>query len=510
MINGPDVASYQHPSGAPIDWHKVARTGAEFAIVKATEGTSYRNPWFRADYNGSRRAGLVRGSYHFARPGYPIVRTARAQARYYVDRLGTSAGTNRTLPPALDLELSGGLSRGPLVAWAQTFLLEVRRLTGRVPLLYTYPSFWSSSLGDPAALERFPLWMASYSGEPDAATTLWQYTSRASVRGIRGAVDMSRLTASPESWQVLSDGRIANPWPAAVPGAPQQVRAVGADSAATVSWLPPDSGSDPVSGYQVTASTLDPTTGQPTLVASTSVDALHFSARIGGLTNGTPYTFSVTATNRRGVGAAASTAAVTPLVPVTMTVDAPAQTTYGDDARVRVRLSRSDSGQLLPGREVALEQRDPVTGDWTAVKTLTTGERGWAGVRLTQPQHSTALRFTFAAPEGWEGARRTVPVVVTNGAAAALSRSRVHSGHRVRISGVIAPAVGGIEVRQQAYYRHHWHVLQRGVTATDGSYVFSFAPTTKVKTTKRYRIVVAGFDGRSRGVSAVLDLLVRP
>src|SRR4051795_12760630 len=88
VIDGPDVASYQHPGGARINWHRVARSHKEFAIVKATEGTSYRNPWFHSDYVRSRRAGLVRGSYHFARPGSPIVTTARRQAHFYVARLG--------------------------------------------------------------------------------------------------------------------------------------------------------------------------------------------------------------------------------------------------------------------------------------------------------------------------------------------------------------------------------------------------------------------------------------
>src|SRR5689334_3003187 len=151
-IDGPDVSSYQHPYGAPIKWATVAKTGKEFAIVKATEGTSYTNPWFHTDYTRIREVRMVRGSYHFARPAYPITSTALAQARYYVHRIGSTARMSRTLPPALDLEVTGGLGRGALVTWAQTFLLNVRRLTGRTPMLYTYPSFWTSALGDPVAL----------------------------------------------------------------------------------------------------------------------------------------------------------------------------------------------------------------------------------------------------------------------------------------------------------------------------------------------------------------------
>src|SRR5207302_896757 len=129
-ITGPDVSSYQHPYGAKINWAKVKAAGKDFAIVKATEGTYYSNPYFGADYRNSRRAGLVRGSYHFARPGYPLRTTAQAQADYYLAKLGSSLSTRSTLPPALDLESTGGLSRGALVTWAQLFLLRVRARTG--------------------------------------------------------------------------------------------------------------------------------------------------------------------------------------------------------------------------------------------------------------------------------------------------------------------------------------------------------------------------------------------
>src|SRR3954453_9168119 len=224
-IDGHDVSSDQPPYGAPIRWAAVKAAGKEFALVKATEGTSYRNPWFATDYKRIRQVGMVRGSYHFARPAYPIGVTATAQAKYYVNRLGTSARTSRTLPPALDLETTGGLTRGALVTWAQTFLLTVRRLTGRTPMIYTYPSFWTSALADPVALARFPLWMASYGSGVGASATLWQYTSTAKVRGIRGSVDMSRLVAPTTSWKALSDGRPSTAWPATVPGPPQAVSA---------------------------------------------------------------------------------------------------------------------------------------------------------------------------------------------------------------------------------------------------------------------------------------------
>ncbi|MDQ1686457.1 MAG: lysozyme, partial [Frankiaceae bacterium] len=201
-IDGPDVSSYQHPNGVAISWPAVRKSGREFAIVKATEGMTYVNPWFARDYAGIKNAAMVRGSYHFARPSRPIASSASQQASYYVSRVGDVTAAH-TLPPALDLENTGGLSRVELIVWAQDFLLDVRRLTGRTPMIYSYPHFWLSELGDPAALSRYPLWMATYSGAVDPSASLWQYSASASVSGIRGGVDMSRLTSNAE-WATVS------------------------------------------------------------------------------------------------------------------------------------------------------------------------------------------------------------------------------------------------------------------------------------------------------------------
>src|SRR3954471_14381084 len=75
--NGVDVSSYQ-PS---FDWPSAAAQGISFAYVKATEGITYRNPRFAEQYNGSYRAGMIRGSYHYARPNRS---GGAAQAEYFV------------------------------------------------------------------------------------------------------------------------------------------------------------------------------------------------------------------------------------------------------------------------------------------------------------------------------------------------------------------------------------------------------------------------------------------
>jgi GH25 family lysozyme M1 (1,4-beta-N-acetylmuramidase) len=209
--HGPDVASYQHPHNAAIDWQRVRSGGASFAFVKATEGSSYTNPYFSRDYAGARSAGLVRSAYHFARP-HPDVQTARDQAAYFVKVAGT-AGRKGDLPLTLDLEESGGLSPSQLAAWTQEFLTAVTNATHRTVVLYTYPYFWQHDMGNTSKFANYPLWIASYrSGGPKTplpggwkSWTFWQYTSSGAERGISGPVDESLFSGSQQQLNALAD-----------------------------------------------------------------------------------------------------------------------------------------------------------------------------------------------------------------------------------------------------------------------------------------------------------------
>ena len=504
VIDGPDVSSYQHAYGAKINWRAVARSDKDFAIVKATEGTSYRNPWFRRDYDGARRAGLVRGSYHFASPGYPLDTTARRQANFYVNHIG-NVQTANTLPPALDLESTGGLGRGALVTWAQLFLLHVRKLTGRTPMIYTYPSFWTGALGDPEALARYPLWMASYHGPADDSATLWQYTSGARVNGIRGRVDMSVFTEPDEMWDALHSGRAPSPWPIAAPGAPTHVNPSGGDGSIAVTWLPGDTGSSPVKHYRVTAI---PSDGEPE--TSVVVSGTTTQATLTGLTNGLPYDVTVTAANYHGYGTPSVLGSqVTPLIPTALTVGGPTSFTIDSDARVAVRLTRPDRARALAGKTVTVEQRvHGATGTgWVPLESATTNDNGWTVLNMSQPQHSFDLRYSYVGPAGWRDATRVVTVFITNRATAALSKHRVHPGHAVTMSGRMVPRLAGYRVQRQAFYGGRWHTMQSTTTGDHGDYSFRFAPTAKGG--HDYRVVVPAFDARAHGFSPVRHVHVR-
>jgi hypothetical protein len=99
-LTGVDVASFQHPNGAAINWVQVASAGYRFAFIKETEGNYYVNSYYASDLAQAGAAGLYATGYHFA---VPNVSDGVTQADYAVSH-GSYATGGRTLQMALDIE----------------------------------------------------------------------------------------------------------------------------------------------------------------------------------------------------------------------------------------------------------------------------------------------------------------------------------------------------------------------------------------------------------------------
>jgi GH25 family lysozyme M1 (1,4-beta-N-acetylmuramidase) len=210
-VGGPDVASYQHPSGRAINWSSVYASGKRFVFVKATEGTAYRNPYFAGDWADSHAAGLLHGAYHFARPNGRSG-SAAAQARAFVAAAGT-ARAQGDLPPTLDLEVTGGLGPAKLIAWTTRWLSTVQTLTGRKAMIYSYPYFWAHNMRGTTSFRDHRLWGASYGSQPTTfggawtTWTFWQYSSTSNVSGIRAKSDMNTFHGTLTQLRALANIR---------------------------------------------------------------------------------------------------------------------------------------------------------------------------------------------------------------------------------------------------------------------------------------------------------------
>ncbi|KAH7103402.1 putative N,O-diacetyl muramidase [Auriculariales sp. MPI-PUGE-AT-0066] len=173
---GIDVSKWQ----GNVAWAKVKATGVEFAYVKATEGTTYKNPCFTQQYTGSYAVGLIRGSYHFALPDKS---SGAAQATFFAENGGGWSADGMTLPGALDIEYNPygdkkdyGLSQSAMVSWIKDFCDTYQALTGRYPVIYTTTDWWKTYTGNSAAFgSTSPLWIARYASSVGKLPAGWSH-----------------------------------------------------------------------------------------------------------------------------------------------------------------------------------------------------------------------------------------------------------------------------------------------------------------------------------------------
>ena len=175
-----------------INWREVRDAGIEVAIIQASEGTFYRDPYLHEFYNGAKENGIKVGFYHFFNPGSSP--TPSEQARYFVD---TIRGLDSDLKLVLDLEQTGGLDNYEVTRQAIEFLEEVRNYSGLDVAIYTYTNFAQYNLYEGLGLSEYPLWIAQLSeGGPSPNPiwgnkyVAWQYSDTGRVRGINASTDL--------------------------------------------------------------------------------------------------------------------------------------------------------------------------------------------------------------------------------------------------------------------------------------------------------------------------------
>jgi GH25 family lysozyme M1 (1,4-beta-N-acetylmuramidase) len=173
---GTDVSGYQ-PS---INWTNVRNAGVAFAWSKATEGTSYVNPYFTAQIAGAKDVSIPIGAYHFARPSlHPNItgaNSADSEAAYFWSVISNYVKYGGSyLVPMLDWEdvnatTNAGFTATTMSAWVNQWCNSVSNsawLSGVIlrPVVYTgawYSRPGSTYPGLTTAVTSWPSWIAAY------------------------------------------------------------------------------------------------------------------------------------------------------------------------------------------------------------------------------------------------------------------------------------------------------------------------------------------------------------
>ena len=181
QTRGMDVSGYQ----GNVNWSAAYNNGGRFAYVKATESTTYRNPYFAQQYNGSYNVGMIRGAYHFATPD---TSGGATQADYFISHGGGWSADGKTLPGALDIEYNPygatcyGKSASSMVSWIHAFANEYHSREGVYPVIYSTYDWWRTCTGNNGGFATTsPFWIARYSSSAGTLPagygyyTFWQY-----------------------------------------------------------------------------------------------------------------------------------------------------------------------------------------------------------------------------------------------------------------------------------------------------------------------------------------------
>ena len=182
-VKGIDVSKWQ----GDIDFAKVKDSGVEFVIIRAGYGDGNKDTYFEQNYKNAKAAGLHIGAYWYSYAD--STEAAKKEAQAFADIL---SGKQLDYPVYFDIEEKIQLSQGKdfCSILITAFCTEMEN-HGYFAGFYTSLSHLSSVVTD-AVKKRFTVWVAQWAGKCSytGAYGIWQYSSKGSIPGISGNVDL--------------------------------------------------------------------------------------------------------------------------------------------------------------------------------------------------------------------------------------------------------------------------------------------------------------------------------
>lgn len=193
MLRGIDVSVYQ----GNIDWEKV-KPQIDFAILRCGLGDdiqSQDDKQFERNYAECVRLGIPFAVYFFS---YAINTPKVSKEIAHIKRLLN--GKKITAPVYIDVENTKGLnwrsiSNADMLAIMQEFDRQLNALGYKMGIYSSRSAFWNEKMTD-KWYDNISKWVAEYGSQVNDFNRpydIWQYSSKGSVNGIDGNVDMNNM-----------------------------------------------------------------------------------------------------------------------------------------------------------------------------------------------------------------------------------------------------------------------------------------------------------------------------
>lgn len=186
MIKGIDIS---HWNGA-IDFDKVKASEIEFVLIKAggSDKRFYTDPMFITNYNKAKAAGLFVGAYYFAGKNFRGVEAGFADAQRFIKILD---GLKFEYPVYVDIEAQENRYKEEITDAAVAFCNMLESAGYFVGIYASDIAGFKNKLNH-ERIKSYAHWVARYGQEPEICKDfgIWQHSSKGSVPGIVGSVDL--------------------------------------------------------------------------------------------------------------------------------------------------------------------------------------------------------------------------------------------------------------------------------------------------------------------------------
>ena len=197
-VVGVDVSNHQ----GEIDWNVLTEQEIDFAFIKATEGSTFVDPYFKSNWDSAVATGIRVGAYHF----FSFESSGENQAKSFCKNVPQ---LENMLPPVVDVEYYGefkskkDLDIPKIKEELRTFINILEKEYGMKPIIYCGLLYDSIIKGD---FTDYDLWYPSVylpliKNKENLA--FWQYSNNHILNGYTGTqkfIDMNVYIGSEEEF----------------------------------------------------------------------------------------------------------------------------------------------------------------------------------------------------------------------------------------------------------------------------------------------------------------------